>query len=80
MIRYDPRPRNVQVRRGDNRGQTVLVVNSVRELRRLGSWRGAALSWRLPAATEAGLATVVIVQSPKGGRILSVVRSPPARK
>lgn len=80
MIRYDPRPRNVQVRRGDNRGQTVVVVNAVRELRRLGSWRGPALSWRLPPATEAGLATVVIVQSPKGGRILSAARSQPVRK
>lgn len=77
MVRYDPKPRNVQVRRGDNRGQTVLAVNAVRELRRLGSWRGRGLTWRLPAATEPGLATVVIVQSPKGGRILAAAHSRP---
>lgn len=75
MVRYDPRPRSVQVRRGDNRGQTVVAVNAVRELRRLGSWRGRGLTWRLPAATEPGLVTVVLVQSPKGGRILSATRS-----
>ncbi|MFZ4066161.1 MAG: DUF1223 domain-containing protein [Phenylobacterium sp.] len=80
MVRYDPRPRSVQVRRGDNRGQTVVAINAVRELRRLGSWRGRTLTWRLPAATESGLATVVIVQSPKGGRILSATKIPPSRK
>ena len=80
MVRYDPRPRSVQVRRGDNRGQTVVAINAVRELRRLGSWRGRTLTWRLPAATEPGLATVVIVQSPKGGRILSATKISPSRK
>ncbi len=78
MIRFDPRPRSVQVRRGDNRGETVVAVNAVRELRRLGSWRGRGLTWTLPAATEPGLVTVVMVQSPRGGRILSVASRRPA--
>lgn len=79
MVRYDPRPRSVQVRRGDNRGQVVVAVNAVRELRRLGTWRGRGLTWALPEVTEAGLVTVVIVQSPRGGGILAMGRSrPPA--
>ena len=75
MVRYDPKPRSVQVRRGDNRGQTVVAINAVRELRRLGSWRGRGLTWRLPEAMEPGLVTVVIVQSPRGGRILAAASS-----
>jgi len=78
MVRYDPRPRSVQVRRGDNRGQTVVAVNAVRELRRLGSWRGRGLTWTLPEATEPGLVTVVIVQAPRGGRILSAASRRPS--
>lgn len=74
MVRYDPRPRSVQVRRGDNRGQTVVAINAVRELRRLGTWRGRGLTWALPGASEPGLVTVVIVQAPRGGRILSAAR------
>jgi hypothetical protein len=75
MVRYDPKPRSVQVRRGDNRGQTVVAINAVRELRRLGSWRGRGLTWRLPEAMEPGLVTVVMVQSPRGGRILAAASS-----
>ena len=78
MVRYDPRPRSVQVRRGDNRGQTVVAINAVRELRRLGTWRGRDLAWNLPEASEPGLVTVVIVQTPRGGRILSAERGRPA--
>ena len=78
MVRYDPRPRSVQVRRGDNRGQTVVAVNAVRELRRLGTWRGRDLAWNLPEASEPGLVTVVVVQAPRGGRILSAERSQPS--
>ena len=55
-----------------------LAVNAVRELRRLGSWRGRGLTWTLPEATEPGLVTVVIVQAPRGGRILSAASRRPS--
>jgi hypothetical protein len=43
----------------------------VREIKRLGSWRGRPTAYRLPAE-ESGLETVVLVQAAKGGRILGV--------
>jgi hypothetical protein len=72
LIRYDPREQPVTVKKGDNRGQTVEHKNVVREIRRLGAWRGRPTAYRLPPASEAGLETLVIVQAPKGGRILAV--------
>jgi hypothetical protein len=74
LIRYDPRAVEVAVKAGDNRGQTVVQKNVVREIRRLGSWRGRPQAYRLPAAADAGLKTVVIVQAPRGGRILGVAQ------
>lgn len=74
LIRYDPRAVEVTVKAGDNRGQTVVQKNVVREIRRLGSWRGRPQAYRLPAAGDAGLKTVVIVQAPRGGRILGVAQ------
>lgn len=74
LVRYDPKPQEVVVRKGDNRGQTVEQTNVVREIKRLGAWRGRPTAYRLPAPAEDGLATAVLVQGPKGGHILAVAR------
>jgi hypothetical protein len=78
LIRYDPREKDVVVKRGDNRGQTVTHRNVVREVHRLGVWRGRPTAYRLPAATEPGLESVVLVQAVADGRILAVAQPDPA--
>ena len=72
MIRYDPREQDVAVKSGDNRGQTIAHKNVVRELKRLGAWRGKPVAFRLPAPSEDGLRTVVLVQAGRGGRLVGV--------
>ncbi len=74
LVRYDPKPQEVVVRKGDNRGQTVEQTNVVREIKRLGAWRGRPTAYRLPAPAEDGLATAVLVQGPKGGHIVAVAQ------
>lgn len=76
LVRYDPRVQDIAVKRGDNKGQTLVHRNVVRELVRLGPWAGKPKLYRLPPAAEADLATVVLVQGAKGGRILGVLESP----
>ena len=71
LVRYDPREQDVVVKKGDNRGQTVVHRNVVREIKRLGAWRGRPTAYRLPPA-EYGLASAVLVQGVDGGRILAV--------
>lgn len=74
LVRYDPREQDVAVKSGDNKGQTVVQKNVVREVRRLGAWKGRPVSYRLSPPTEDGLKTVVIVQGAHGGRILGVAQ------
>jgi len=74
MVRYDDGVREVAVKRGENRGQTVRHGNVVRELVRLGDWRGRPRMFRLPGRGEAGLKTVVLVQSNRTGRIVAAKR------
>jgi hypothetical protein len=76
LIRYDPREVEVAVKAGDNRGRTVAQRNVVRQMARLGAWRGQPRAYRLPAAPDDGLKTVVVVQAPKGGRVLGVAQRP----
>lgn len=74
LVRYDPRLLEVQVRRGDNKGRTLQERNVVRELVRLGAWKGRPTSYRLPAAKIDGLVSVVLVQTPRGGKVLGVLQ------
>jgi hypothetical protein len=64
----------VAVKSGDNKGQTLVQKNVVREVKRLGAWKGRPAAFRLPAAAEEGLKTVVLVQGAHGGRILGVAQ------
>ena len=75
LVRYDPKPASVKIKSGENKGQTVTVLNGVRELKRLGSWRGATKTYVIPKPEDDGLKTVVIVQAPRGGRILAAARA-----
>jgi len=76
LVRYDPRSLEITPRRGDNKGQTLVQRNVVREIVRLGGWRGRPTAYRLPATKVEGLAMAVIVQAPKGGKILGVAVKP----
>lgn len=75
MVRFDPREQDIAVKRGDNKGQILVHRNVVRELVRLGPWSGRPKLYRLPAATDADLETVIIVQGAKGGRIIGVLET-----
>jgi hypothetical protein len=72
LVRYDPAPQSVAIKRGDNRGRTMVERNVVRELVRLGGWTGRSKAYRLPKPAAEGLKTVIIVQVAHGGRILAV--------
>jgi hypothetical protein len=74
LIRYAPDPQTVKIKAGENKGQTVTVRNAVRELKRLGIWRGAAKTYSIEPADDKSLKTVVLVQAPHGGRILAAAR------
>lgn len=76
LVRYDPAVREVKVRSGENKGLTVRQTNEVRDLVKLGVWRGAPRLLRLPEPSEPGLDSVVLVQAAHGGRILAARKLP----
>lgn len=75
LVRYEPRPIDVPVARGENSGRTLPHASVVRDLVRLGSWSGgAARGFALPEPSRTGLSTAVLVQVPNGGPILAAAR------
>jgi hypothetical protein len=77
LVRYDPRDQSVLVKAGENRGKTITERNVVRQLIRLGAWKGRPKLFHLPSAPAEGLDTVVLVQADHGGRILAVKSATP---
>ena len=71
LVRYDSQVRWVAIKAGENNGRKLPHRDVVRELVALGEWNGAAASFGLPAAREAGLASAVLVQAGKGGPIIA---------
>ncbi len=78
LIRFDPRSQEVEVTAGDNNGAKVPYRNVVRQLERLGAWSGRAKTYKAPAASVSGLATLVVVQSARGGPVLAAALAPDA--
>jgi hypothetical protein len=74
LVRYDPRQQDIAVKRGDNRGQTLIHRNVVRELTRLGPWSGQPRLYRLTTPGDDALKTVIILQGAKGGRVIGVLQ------
>ena len=71
-MRYDPSLQEVAVDKGENRGRTLQQRNVVRQLEKLGRWRGRTHTFTLPPAPKGRpLKTAVLLQVPEGGRILA---------
>ena len=75
MVRYDPALVQVPVRRGENAGETLPHRNVVCQMVKLGTWRGQAESFTLPAAPRDGLKTAILLQATGTGPILAAGHS-----
>jgi len=73
LVRYDPKTVQVSIRRGENGGKTLPHKNVVRELTRLGGWRGGPARYAIPAG-PAGLKTAILLQAGPGGPILAAAK------
>jgi len=74
LISYESEPQTTDVKHGENRGKSVTYGHAVRDLVRLGSWRGKAKTFALPKTEEDGLERLVLVQGKGGGRILASLK------
>lgn len=74
LARYDPAPRDVAVKRGENAGRLLPHAHIVVDLVLLGWWRGESERFDLPAKTDPRLVDAVLVQAAGAGPILAAVK------
>jgi hypothetical protein len=76
FVTFD-KPHTTKVRRGENRGQTLVNANVVRELAVVGKWSGNAATFRVSLAGKKGDGgCAVLVQNRGPGRVLTAARLP----
>ena len=68
-VTYTPGVQRVEVAQGENRGREVRHVNVVRNITRLGEWRGRPMLYSLPDLRQ-GDAVAVLVQGKTDRRII----------
>lgn len=74
LVTFDRR-HNTAVRRGENKGTTVVNHNVVRSFEKLGTWNGEAASWIVPAERVRDAQSVaVLVQQMSFGPIIGAAR------
>ncbi|HEY3813380.1 MAG TPA: DUF1223 domain-containing protein [Caulobacteraceae bacterium] len=71
LVRYAPEVREVTPKTGENKGKVIRETDVVRELVKLGPWRGASHAYKLPKASDPALKSVILVQATRTGRILA---------
>jgi hypothetical protein len=74
LVRYAPGIKDVTIKAGENKGKILQQADEVRELIKLGPWRGKSRLLKLPEASEPDLKSVVLIQDAKDGRILAAKR------
>ena len=74
LVRYDPRVRQVAIGAGENSGRTLAHRNIVRQLVKLGRWRGSELKLTAPPAPDPAYRTAVLLQEEDGGPLRAARR------
>ena len=74
LVRYDPNIVQVPVTRGENSGVTLPHRNVVKQLVKLGDWRGAAADYSIPASADPVWRDAIILQAGVGGPIIAAAR------
>jgi len=78
LVRYDPKPQDIEVTAGDNSGAKVPYRGVVRQISRLGAWTGKSSTFKIPSLSGPGLNTLVLVQAARGGPIIAATPEPDA--
>jgi len=74
LVRYDPNLVQVPVTRGENSGVTLPHRNVVKQLVKLGDWRGAAANYAIPTSVDPIWRNAIILQAGTGGPIIAAAR------
>lgn len=74
IVSYDPKPQVIKVTKGTNKGKKVPHQNVVKDIQKIGEWKGGEVRVQLPAFVQDGLERIVLVQGNNGGAIVGTLK------
>jgi len=74
IVKYDPMLQTIKVGKGPNKGKKVPHRNIVKELMKIGEWKGGVAAIPLPNIEADGYQRVALVQGGVGGPIMAALK------
>lgn len=74
IVKYDPMQQEIKIGKGPNKGKKMINRNLVKEVMKIGEWKGGEAMISLPEMMGNRFERVAIVQAGSGGAILAALK------
>ncbi|KAF3915080.1 hypothetical protein ABW21_db0207182 [Orbilia brochopaga] len=74
LVRYMPKPADVDIRRGENAGRCIPHRNVVVDIKKIGEWKGGSMVVNIGEETEEGIERAVLLQKGRGGAVIGAAK------
>ncbi|KAJ6257924.1 hypothetical protein Dda_7714 [Drechslerella dactyloides] len=74
LVRYMPKPADVNIRRGENAGRCIPHRNVVVDIKKIGEWKGGSMVFNIGEETEDGIERAVLLQKGRGGAVIGAAK------
>ncbi|KAK6329747.1 hypothetical protein TWF696_003611 [Orbilia brochopaga] len=74
LVRYMPKPADVNIRRGENAGRCIPHRNVVVDIKKIGEWKGGSMVLNIGEETEEGIERAVLLQKGRGGAVIGAAK------
>ncbi|EPS41378.1 hypothetical protein H072_4711 [Dactylellina haptotyla CBS 200.50] len=70
LVRYMPKPADVDIRRGENAGRCIPHRNVVVDIKKIGEWKGGSIVFNIGEEKQDGIERAVLLQKGRGGPVI----------
>ncbi|EWC46574.1 hypothetical protein DRE_04061 [Drechslerella stenobrocha 248] len=74
LVRYMPKPADVNIRRGENAGRCIPHRNVVVDIKNIGEWKGGSMVFNIEEERGEGIERAVLLQKGRGGPVLAAAK------
>ncbi|KAK6526306.1 hypothetical protein TWF694_004906 [Orbilia ellipsospora] len=74
LVRYMPKPKDVDIKRGENAGRCLPHRNVVVDIKKIGEWKGGSIVFNIGEEKEEGIERAVLLQKGRGGPVIGAAK------
>ncbi|KAF3929469.1 hypothetical protein AA313_de0209376 [Arthrobotrys entomopaga] len=74
LVRYMPKPEDVNIKRGENAGRCLPHRNVVVDIKKIGEWKGGSIVFNIGEEKQEGIERAVLLQKGRGGPVIAAAK------